>query len=83
MMHIQNLHTHTVYCVGADMPVQMVEAALEKGFASIGFSGHSFMRYSDYLGSDDKTEDYKKEILRLKKAYADRIKIYLGLEVDM
>lgn len=83
MKYIQNLHTHTVYCDGKNTPEEMINAAIEKGFSSIGFSGHSFMNYSDYLGSVDKTEKYKEEILKLKKAYENRINIYLGLEVDM
>lgn len=82
-LNIQNLHTHTTYCDGVDTPEDMIIAALAKGFDSIGFSGHSFMDYSDYLGCDDKTVEYRKEILRLKKKYEDKIKIYLGLEVDM
>ncbi len=82
-MYIQNLHTHTSYCDGADTPEEMVIAALDKGFDSIGFSGHSYMTYSKYLGDVDRTEEYKKAVLELKKKYEDRIKIYLGLEVDM
>lgn len=58
-MHKQNLHTHTVYCDGADTPEEMVISALSKGFDSIGFSGHSYMSYSDYCGDTDKTEEYK------------------------
>jgi len=82
-VHIQNLHTHTVYCDGADTPEEMVIAAIEKGFDSIGFSGHSYMDYSDYIDGGDKTPDYKREILRLRKKYENKIKVYLGLEVDM
>ena len=40
MKPIQNLHTHSTYCDGADTPEEMIETALEKGFTSIGFSGH-------------------------------------------
>ncbi len=82
-MHIQNLHTHTTYCDGADTPEEMVLAALVNGFDSIGFSGHSYMKYSKYLGDVDRTEEYKKAISELKLKYEDQIKIYLGLEVDM
>lgn len=78
----QNLHTHTMYCDASDTPEQMVEAAIEKGFDSIGFSGHSYMSYASWVPLD-RTEEYKAHINRLKKQYADRIRIYLGLEVDM
>lgn len=82
-MYIQNLHTHTSFCDGADTPEEMIVAALKKGFDSLGFSGHSYMTYSKYLGDIDRTEDYKKAVSELKQKYEDRIKIYLGLEVDM
>lgn len=78
----QNLHTHTMYCDASDTPEQMVEAAITKGFDSIGFSGHSYMTYASWV-PQDRTGEYKEHINRLKKQYADRIKIYLGLEVDM
>ena len=81
MMKKQNLHTHTIYCDGTNTPEQIVEAAIEKGFDSIGFSGHSYMSYDNYI-FPDRTVEYKAHINRLKKEYEDRLKIYLGLEVD-
>lgn len=83
MKNKQNLHIHTNLCDGTDTPEEIIVEAIARNFDSIGFSGHSFMNYSNYLGSVDKTEEYKKEISRLKKVYEDKIKIYLGLEVDM
>ena len=81
---IQNLHTHTVYCDGADAPEELVRTAIEKGHSAIGFSGHAYMPYSPYYAKrPDLTEDYKAEVRRLKEAYRDQIEIYLGLEVDM
>jgi len=82
-LNTQNLHTHSTFCDGADSPEEIVLEAISKGFDSIGFSGHSFMPFSDYLKGPDKTEEYKNEVLRLRGKYADRIKIYLGLEVDI
>lgn len=82
MIDKQNLHTHTMYCDASDTPEQMVEAAIAKGFDSIGFSGHSYMSYASWVPLD-RTLEYKAHINRLKKQYDDRIKIYLGLEVDM
>lgn len=83
-MYLQNLHTHTYYCDGVDTPEEIIIAAVEKNFASVGFSGHSYMKYSPmFVKQGDKTEEYKKDILKLKEKYRDRIKIYLGLEVEM
>lgn len=83
-MNKQNLHTHTIFCDGADTPEEMILSAIEKGFDSLGFSGHSFMSYSPmFVKKGDRTEEYKKEITELKEKYKDRIDIFLGLEVDM
>ncbi|MBQ7399482.1 MAG: histidinol-phosphatase [Clostridia bacterium] len=84
MKHLQNLHTHTSYCDGADTPEEIVLAAIDKGFESIGFSGHSYMSCSRmFLEKGDKTEEYKENVKSLKEKYKDRIKIYLGLEVEV
>lgn len=84
MKNLQNLHTHSVFCDGQDTPEQMVLAAIEKGFDSIGFSGHSYMKYSPtFQKKGDRTAAYRAEVLRLRQAYADRIGIYCGLEAEM
>ena len=84
MKDLQNLHTHSKYCDGRDTPEEMIALALNKGFDSIGFSGHSYMHFSpDYSMSIEGTEDYKKEILALKEKYAGQIDVFLGLEFEM
>lgn len=84
IMYLQNLHTHTCYCDGADTPEEIIIAAMDKGFESIGFSGHSYMKYSPLFAKNgDKTEAYKKNVSDLKEKYKNHIKIYLGLEVEM
>ena len=61
----------------------MIEAALDLGFNSLGFSGHApTAQATDWELSKAKIEAYKKEILMLSEEYSDRIKIYLGLELD-
>lgn len=83
-MYLQNLHTHTFYCDGADSPQEIINAALEKNFKSVGFSAHSYMKYSPmFVKQGDKTEEYKLEVSALKEKYKDLINIYIGLEVDM
>lgn len=84
MLYKQNLHVHTTYCDGNDTPEEMLEEAIRQGFDSIGFSGHSFMRYSPgHSMTMTGTEDYKSHITRLKKEYAEKIRVFLGLEYDM
>ena len=84
MKEFQNLHTHTSYCDGADSPEEIVLTAIDKGFTSIGFSGHSYVDFSPFFQKKgDHTEEYKKNVSELKEKYKDRIKIYLGLEYDV
>lgn len=80
----QNLHTHTTWCDGIDTPEEMIGHALSKGFDSLGFSGHSPNPWSTYTHvTEETTRAYREEILRLKQRYSDKIKLYLGLEVEI
>ncbi|MBE7011343.1 MAG: histidinol-phosphatase HisJ family protein [Ruminococcaceae bacterium] len=82
-MYIQNLHTHTFYCDGADSPEEIILCAIKKGFSSIGFSGHSFNPYSEFFAKrGDKTAEYRENVLMLKEKYKDRLDVFLGLEVE-
>ena len=84
MEMLQNLHTHTIYCDGKNQPEEMIRYAIEKGFDSLGFSGHSWMPFVQYANiSLENTEKYKDEIRMLKEKYRDELDIYLGLEVDV
>ena len=83
MGYKQCLHTHSSLCDGKDTLEEMVQAAIEKGFDSIGFSGHSFMDiYAEFSMNEEKVAIYKAEIKRLQQVYGDRIRIYCGLEKD-
>lgn len=84
MKHLQNLHTHSVYCDGKDTPEEMIRTALEKGFESIGFSGHSYMYFApEHSMSLEGTEEYRREVRRLQEKYAGQIDVFLGLEFEM
>lgn len=83
-MQFSNFHQHTTFSDGKDTPEDVVLSAIDKGFDSIGFSDHSdtctvdptyCMKVTDY-------PSYFAEIKRLKEKYADRIKIYTGIELD-
>lgn len=78
---LANLHTHSTYCDGKNTPEEIVLTAIDKGFSSIGFSGHGYTPYDLRYCMKD-TLGYKKEVLRLKEAYRDKIQVYLGLEED-
>ena len=84
MSCLQNLHTHTKYCDGKNTPEEMIGYAMKKGFDSLGFSGHSYMFYSEeHSMSLSGTEQYKNEIRQLKQKYAGKMNIFLGLEFDL
>ncbi len=84
MNHLQNLHTHSTYCDGKHSLEETVLAAIDKGFESIGFSGHSYMSFSPKISmSLEGTEEYKREIAALKEKYKDKIDIFCGLEVEI
>ncbi len=84
MNNLQNLHTHSTYCDGKNTLEEMILAAMEKGFDSIGFSGHSYMSFSPGISmSLDGTEAYKREIASLKEQYEGKINIFCGLEVEI
>lgn len=80
----QNLHTHTVFCDGKNTPEEIVLKAIELGFDTIGFSGHSHTGLDiDWDMSREAASAYKQEIASLKKRYSDKIDILCGLEVEM
>ncbi len=84
MKYLQNMHTHTTYCDGKNTPEEMVQKALELGFDTLGFSIHAYMWYSEIMGKrGDQSPKYIEEIKRLKEVYKDKIKLSLGIELDM
>lgn len=83
-MYKQNLHTHTCYCDGKNTPEEVIRAAREQGFDSIGFSGHSFTAYAQqFCMQPDQTIAYKEHIRRLQAELSEEFPIFCGLEFDM
>ena len=78
---LTSYHTHTSYCDGKNTPEEIVLYAIEKGFLSIGFSGHGYTPYDLRYCMKD-TEGYIAEISRLKRKYGNKIQIYCGVEED-
>lgn len=78
-----NCHTHTDYCDGKNTAREMIEAAIGKGFTTLGFSGHIPMNFvSGWAMTQDNLDKYYAEIRALKDEYADRIEILCGIELD-
>ena len=79
----KELHTHTTFCDGKNTAEEMVKAAIEKGFETIGFSGHSYTFFDErYCMSKAGTRQYQAEIARLKAQYKEKIQILCGTEQD-
>lgn len=79
----QNLHTHTSYDHGKDSVEEMIEAAIEKGFTVLGFSGHGTNKpLARTSMSAENQKAYKRDILAAKEKYRDQIEIHLGIEQD-
>ena len=84
MKYLQNLHTHSTFCDGKYSLEEMVKGAIDKGFHSLGFSGHGYTSWwSEYCMTEEGTKQYKEEIKRLKEVYKDQIDLYCGLEMDL
>lgn len=78
---LSNLHTHTTLCDGKNTPEEMVVAAIEQGFSSIGFSGHGYTAFDlSYCLKD--MNAYIRTIRDLQERYRSKIEVYLGVEED-
>ncbi len=77
-----NYHTHTNFCDGRNTAEEMVQKAIELGFDTLGFSGHSPAPESEFYAVRD-LDAYYDCISRLKDKYSGRIKILCGIERDI
>ncbi|MCQ2592285.1 MAG: histidinol-phosphatase [Treponema sp.] len=78
-----NLHTHTTFCDGNNSPQEMIEAAIEKGFSVIGFSGHSLFPFArSWHIAPGNFENYVQTINSLAEKYAEKIQVLCGFEAD-
>ncbi len=83
MIGRSNFHTHTTFCDGKSTAEGLVQAAIQKGMTALGFSGHAYTPHdASYCMTKEKTVAYRREILRLKDVYQDKIYIFCGLEMD-
>lgn len=85
---IANYHTHTPRCNHAfGTEAEFAETALEAGLQSLGFSDHTpqffpGQYYSKMRMHPWELRDYTDTVMQLKQAYAGKLQIHLGLEVE-
>jgi histidinol-phosphatase (PHP family) len=83
---IADYHIHTALCGHALGTVEeLVESAIEKGFAEVGIADHSPLLYAGHPGLAMSAEElplYVDEVLDARQRYRGRIAVRLGIEAD-
>ncbi len=83
-MILSTYHAHTDFCDGSATAEEMVLAAIERGCAEIGFSGHSPIPGEDYwCMSESGAVEYRDALSALREKYKGKIRIYIGVEQDV
>lgn len=81
-----NLHTHTARCGHAEgLDIQYIHSAIDAGFTTLGFSEHipyPEMHLPACRMFYEQKNEYLNTIQDLRKEFQDRIKIYVGYEVE-
>lgn len=83
-MHYANFHTHTNFSDGSASPEEYIKEALRLGMDHIGFSDHAPIpgENVNWAMSLHRLPEYITTLRTLQQTYADRIRIYIGLEID-
>ena len=76
-----DLHMHTNFDDGANSVFEMIESAIDKGFETVGISGHGFTPF-DLSYCIKKNASYLRELTRAKRKYAGKINVLCGIEAD-
>src|SRR5579872_2548800 len=78
-----SFHTHSSFCDGEGSLEEMVEAALGAGLTDLGFSSHAPLPFdTDWNMALSRLDEYVAQAHRLRERYADRIRLWLGAELD-
>ena len=75
-----NVHTHTNFSDGKNSVDEMIQAAIQRGFTSLGFSDHGTLSVDTAAMQNESA--YREAIRAAKEKYAGRIEIALGYEHD-
>ena len=87
-MMTANYHTHTARCMHAEgTEREYIEQAIARRVKLLGFSDHSPQVFDDGYVSGfrmlpGQLEDYVLTLQNLRKEYAGRIDLYIGLEAE-
>jgi histidinol-phosphatase (PHP family) len=76
-------HNHVAYCDGSGTVEEYAEAALAAGLGSLGLSSHAPVPFATGWNMPlDRLDAYCQEVRAARDAYAGRLPIFLGLEID-
>jgi histidinol-phosphatase (PHP family) len=76
-------HNHDAYCDGSGTVAEYAEAALAAGLGSLGLSSHAPTPFTTgWTMPLDRLDAYCAEARAARDAYAGRLPIFLGLEID-
>lgn len=82
-MLLGDFHTHSTLDDGKNTLAEMAAAAYARGLTHFGFSGHSFEEYGqDFCIAKANIPVYLETARQLRKEYAGRMEIFVGLELD-
>ncbi len=83
MKNLSNIHTHTHWCDGQGSVQELCQAAWEKGFVSIGISGHGPVPFkNDCNMRQEDLASFRQEVAEAKEFWRGKLEVYIGLEVD-
>ncbi|MDO5760332.1 MAG: histidinol-phosphatase, partial [Bacteroidota bacterium] len=78
-----NYHSHSLFCDGKSSMQEMLSAAIEKKFDLWGFSAHAPVPFDNTFAiKKENVSLYIAEYKRLKEEYKNKIKIFVGMEMD-
>lgn len=78
-----NYHTHSDFSDGGRPAEEYVAEAIRQGMTDLGFSDHAPIPFDNPFSiPPGRLDAYLAETRRLQAVYADRLNIFLGLEID-
>lgn len=78
-----NLHTHSVFSDGKNTVEEIADAAVQKGFRTLGMSDHSYTAFDPTFCMKDGVFDrYVEKVNECKAKYAGTLDIFCGMELD-
>lgn len=83
MHNLTNYHSHCTFCDGRADAEAFIQEAIRQGFSSYGVSSHAPLPFSTHWSMEmADMPAYLERMQALKQQYANRIEVYVGLEID-